>query len=125
MRNDPVYTIAVILAIGLLIFGIYVIGPWYVVLPTTAVGATFDTAISRVLLGIVYITPAILTVVGAKRPRKWQAKYGTFGVALAYTFIAILRVITQGFIPLIWLFPLICGLVTGICYLWVSLSGDE
>ena len=49
---------------------------------------------------------------------------GTFGAATACIFIAVLRVVTIGFIPFVWLFPLVMGLVAAVCYLVVSL-GDE
>jgi len=122
-RKDPIYLIAVIIAVGLLIFGIYVIGPWYVGGGATAVGSVFDTEISRFILGLGYITPPVMTFIGAKKRGRW-ATMGIFGSSAACIFIAVLRIVTIGWIPFVWLFPLVMGLVAGVCYLVVSL-GDE
>lgn len=116
------YTIGAILAVGLFLFGLYFIGPWYVGGPTTAIGAVFDNAISRLVLGIAYLVPSSMVLWGTKKGYSFR-RWGTFGVALCYLFITILRLLTFGFVPAIWIFMLACSLVAGMVYLYVSVNG--
>lgn len=124
IRRDPVYTIGVILAVGLLIFALYFIGPWYVGGPATSIGAVFDSGLSRFVLGVLYLIPSVAVLVGTTKGLKWRM-FGTFGVALAFLFITILRLLTFGFTPVIWIFMLICALISAMVYLYVSVNGED
>lgn len=124
IRKDPVYIIGVILAVGLLVFSIYIAGPWYPADPTSLVAAAFETPLARLVLGIVYAIPSIVVIGGIWKGNGWK-RAGTFSMAACYTFIALLRVISFGLEPIIWLFVLVCGLVSGMVYLHVSLNGED
>jgi hypothetical protein len=123
-RRDPVYTIGVILAVGLIMFAIYFIGPWYVGGPTTAIGLVFDNPITRAVLGVIYLVPSIAVLVGAKGGRKYR-RFGTFGMSLCFLFITMLRLVTIGFVPAIWIFVLVCTLISSLVYLYVSINEED
>ena len=111
----PEIVIEVTLAIILLIFAIYLGGPWYVGGPTTAIGSAIEADTVRLLTAAIYIVPGAATLLGLKSDR--IRVYGTFGLFLAYLFSTILRVLTVGFTPLLWLFTLGLALVCGVCYI--------
>lgn len=122
LAGNPIYSIGVVLATALLIFGVYSVGPWYTGGTTTALGAVFDTQNVRSIVSMFYIVPSAGVLWGIKhrRHRAWS----TFGTSLSYFFLATLRLVTIGPVPMIWLFILGCGLVMGIVYLYVSLKDE-
>ena len=86
-------------------------------------GAVFDTPIARAVVATLYILPSSAVLVGIKK-KSWR-RWGAFGVFIMYLFAALLRVVTQGFTPFIWVFILACGLISGIVYLYVSLKEES
>ena len=111
----PEIVIEVCLAIILIIFAVYLGGPWYVGGPTTAIGSAIEAGTVRILTAAIYIVPGAVTLFGVKNDK--VRVYGAFGLFLAYLFSTILRVLTVGFTPLLWLFTLGLALVCGVCYI--------
>jgi ABC-type transport system involved in cytochrome c biogenesis permease subunit len=67
------------------------------------------------VIGSLYALPAILTLFGIKRSRIRQL--GTFGMFIAFMFSSLLRLLTFGWFPLLWLYPLALALIAGVVYL--------
>lgn len=122
MRKDPVYAIGVILAVGLVIFALYFVGPWYPGGPTAAIGSAFDTQLARGVVGVAYLIPSVGFLVGFTRHHDFLQRWGMFGTALGYAFVALLRFITIGPFPFVWLFMVLCALVAGVVYLYISFN---
>jgi len=112
--------ILLMLAVALLLTGIYAIGPWYVGGPTTAMGVVLEADLVRALPASFYIISGAFAMFGVlrKQPR-WRYR-GAFLCTLSYTFLVILRLLTFGPFPIIWLFTLALGLISAIIYLWES-----
>lgn len=108
--------IEIILAAVLVIFAIYLGGPWYFAGPTTVIGQSIEADAVRALTAVLYIIPGVLTLATINRSRRVRM-YGVFGLFLAYMFTTILRVLTVGFTPLMWIFTLALALVAGVCYI--------
>ena len=116
--GNPHLVIECVLALALIIFGLYVASPWYVVTASNALGAIADTQISRSILGGLYLVPALMTLIGFKR--KHLRKWGAFGMFCAYLFAVLLRLLTVGFFPFIWLFMFALSLIAGTLYIYES-----
>lgn len=115
IEGRPEIVIEVILAITLVVFAIYLGGPWYVAGPTTVLGNTIEMQAIRILTAVIYFIPGVITLFAIKRPK--LRMYGAFGLFMAYLFTTILRVLTVGFTPLMWVFTLALALVMAVCYI--------
>lgn len=119
--SRPYEIIELILAVVILGFGIYLATPLYQATGTTAIGAVFDSYVGRTVLSILYIVPPLFTLAGYcfnkyKRSLAFRS-WGALGIFNAYLFVSILRVITQGWIPVIWTFLLALSLIAGVIHL--------
>jgi hypothetical protein len=124
IKGRPELVIEIILAIVLLFFAIYLGGPWYIGGHSTAIGNTIEADSVRVLTAIIYFIPAIITLAGVGKDSIKLRVYGTFGLFLAYLFSVILRWLTVGFAPFLWLFALGLALVAAVMYI-VESQRDE
>lgn len=121
--GKPELIIEVILASVLLIFALYVGGPWYVGGPTTAIGTAIEREVVRFFTAVVYAVPALVTFFGIKSPK--MRGWGVFGMFLAYLFSTILRLLTFGPFPMIWLFIFGLCLISAVLYIVESRRDDE
>lgn len=119
--HRPYEIIELILAAVILGFGIYLASPLYEATSTTAIGALFESYVGRTILSILYIVPPLFTLAGfclEKSKRSLACRsWGALGIFNAYLFVSILRVITQGWIPVIWIFLLALSLIAGVIHL--------
>lgn len=117
-KESPLLIIQIMLAVVLLVVGTYVIGPWYVGGPTTAMGVILESTMVRVSVATFYLFSGVITLtgIGTHRPR-WRY-WGTFCITLSYTFMALLRLFTFGLTPIMWLLVLLLGLVAAVIFLW-------
>lgn len=114
IEGRPELIIEIILAVILIIFAVYLGGPWYLAGPTTVIGNTIEAGAVRAFTAVVYIVPGAITLFGLKSDK--ARAYGTFGLFLAYLFTTILRLLTFGPAPLLWLFTLGLALVAAVVY---------
>ena len=121
----PELIIEIILAVVLLVFALYLGGPWYVGGPTTAIGNAIEADTVRVLTAIIYIIPSSLTLGGVFKQNDKLRTYATFGLFMAYLFSVILRILTVGFTPLLWLYPFGLALVAAVVYIVESRRIEE
>lgn len=90
------------------IFGLYLVGPWYVILPESAAfGVLVGLApLLTKLVSVMHIIGGIGMIVGAvKDHQKNRLLFLWIGIS-SYAIIVALRLMTVGPIPLIWLFQL-------------------
>jgi len=115
IENQPLLVIEIILALCLGVFAIYLGGPWYVGGPTTAIGTAIEAQTVRIFTAIIYFVPCMTFLLGRRNDKVKQ--WALFGMFLAYTFSAILRLLTFGITPLIWVFIMSLALICGILYI--------
>lgn len=107
-----------ILSVALFITGAYAIGPWYVGGPTTAMGVTLESDLVRAIPAAFYIISSSIAIWGvAFKKSAWRYR-GAFLATMAYTFMTLLRLLTFGVFPVIWLFLLALGLISAMIFLW-------
>lgn len=117
VEGRPEIVISFILALVLIAFGLYIGGPWYIADSSSVFGSEIHPEVLRVFTAAFYLIPSSVNLFGLiKSKRKWRA-IGSFGMFLAYLFACIIRILTIGFTPAIWLFPLGFALVSGVLYI--------
>jgi hypothetical protein len=119
--KHPLVVIEVIIAVGLLVSGLYAVGPWYVVNATTPIGQTIDSAIVRACIGGFYTISAGTSLLGALRFKGEDVSIGLFLMFLSYSFMTILRWLAIGFLPLTWVFSLTLALIVAFLYFRIRL----
>lgn len=119
--KHPLVVIEVIIAVGLLVSGLYAVGPWYVVNATTPIGKTIDSTIVRVCIGAFYTISAGTSLLGALRFRGEDVSIGLFLMFLSYSFMTILRWLAIGFLPLTWVFSVTLALIVAFLYFRIRL----
>lgn len=117
--KNPLVVVEVIIAVGLLVSGLYAVGPWYVTNATTPIGQAIDSAIVRMSIGGFYTMSAATSLWGAFRGN--GNSIGLFLMFLSYSFMTILRWMAIGFIPLTWVFSITLALIVAFLYFGIRL----
>lgn len=116
--KTPMLKIHLILALMLILYGMYIGSPFYVADSTTGLGLLFAQKWVIYLTAITYFAPGAITLIGLhKASWSWLAA-GSFGMMLAFLFSTLLRLLVIGWIPAIWLFYLALVGISGVCYLY-------
>ena len=114
---SPIHYVVLSMAITLFLYGLYILGPLYQPASTVALGVLLSQQWVTYLTGAIYLIPSLLTLGGLSSARKALLLSGILGMSLAYLFSLLLRLLTIGFIPGIWLFYLCLFLISVVCYL--------
>jgi len=117
--KNPLVVIEVIIAVGLLVSGLYAVGPWYVTNATTPIGRAIDSSIVRMAIGGFYTMSAATSLIGSFRDN--DVSVGLFLMFLSYSFMTILRWMAIGFVPLTWVFSLTLALIVAFLYFRIRL----
>jgi hypothetical protein len=117
---NPLRTIEVIIAMGLLVTGLYAVGPWYVVSSTSPIGHAIDSTIVRMMIGGFYVASAGTSIIGVARG-DGERSFGLFLMFLSYSFMTILRWLAIGFLPLTWVFSITLALIVAFLYFRIRL----
>lgn len=118
--KKPVEASMFVYSLGLLVLATHV-----VLTTETGQGSVFyyfDYPL-QLLFGMSLIILAIpgIIVPFARNRVKWL-KHATFGIFLAFFFLFLLRVVIYGWIPWIWIYPLMISLSSGIKRLFVEVN---
>lgn len=117
--------IHLILAVMLVLYGVYIGSPLYTSDATTGLGQVLESTWVIYTTAIMYFVPGVITLVGLGRESKTWLSAGSFGMTLAFLFSTILRLLTIGFVPAIWLFYVALVGISGVCYLYDHIQGDD
>lgn len=119
--NHPLVVIEVIIAVGLLVSGLYSLGPWYQVNATTPIGKAIDSTIMRMSIGGFYSLSGAVSLWGIVVLRGHESSIGLFMMFLSYSFMTILRWMAIGFTPLTWVFSVTLALIVAFLYFRIRL----
>ncbi|AST15418.1 hypothetical protein SEA_SAMISTI12_232 [Streptomyces phage Samisti12] len=119
--KHPLVFIEVIMAVGLLVSGLYAVGPWYVASATTPIGQAIDSVFVRMGIGAFYTISASVSLWGAFKNDGVDRTAGLFLMFLSYSFMTILRWLAIGFTPLTWVFSLTLALIVAFLYFRIRL----
>jgi hypothetical protein len=123
VKAFPTVAISILLALGLLIFGIYVI------IPPTWLGLSIKTAypniIIRTIFGTLMASPAIpILYCNIKYDLKTLVTYKlkrlrpfVFWMGVTYLYLCVLRIMIAGVFPPIWLLYLVLGIISLVIWL--------
>ena len=124
IAKNPIEYVEFILAIGLVIFGLYAASPFYVVTSSSTLSMVFDHQTYRIITGVILTLPGIPVVYWQLRHsiadyvrRQKQRKNYIFYMSLCYFYLTALRLVTIGITPVIWLFTLALSIIAVILYL--------
>jgi hypothetical protein len=117
MEAHPEYLIQGFLAVALLITGVYIAGPWYVGGSTTAIGVLSDSSIGHIVIGTSYMTTGAVGLYGVVRNSARGRYWGTMLMFGAFFFMVLLRLLTIGFTPIIWVLILALAFTAGVLHI--------
>lgn len=114
--DKPLQVIEWILSLAILAFGLYLVSPFYHETPGTALGSMFGHT-GVISLGILLIVSAVSNGAALIRGSlKWRSRC-SFWLFMGYLFLTIVRVLSFGFTPLIWIFVLVGALISAVAHL--------
>lgn len=116
--RTPILLIHLLLAIILILYGLYIGSPLYAPDSTTGLGLLFAQQWVVHMTVAIYLIPGIITLLALIRSSHRWLSIGAFGMTLAFLFSALLRILVIGFVPAIWLFYFGLVGVSAICYLF-------
>ena len=120
----PLRSIEYILSTAALLFGIYVLSPWYIIEQSIGTGTVFDIPLFLAFLGAAFVVVGAFSLYGLIKNNTALRAYSLYLLFMALIFISVLRAINFGLFPMIWFFPAICSLIAGILYIKLRM-GDE
>lgn len=116
--EQPWYVVLILLAIPMLVFGLYFISPWFplaTVDPSSSVLAQLvGTSKEQLLLGAPYILVPCFTLLGISLNKSKWVRAGAFALFLVYTFASLIRLVALGPLSITWIFILALGLIAGV-----------
>jgi uncharacterized membrane protein len=124
----PHHYIEIIIAIFVLIGGLYIGSPWYIGSNTTAdvnpgLYASLVTESARYVFAFLFSLPSILVLWGKFRKSKRLTQWGLYFSYIVILFTVVLIWATSGLRPLNWLSPFIIGLITAT--LWIRSKWED
>ena len=123
-RGDGWYlrAVAFVMALTLTTIGLYIVGPWYRGGESATIWELFQHSALRVIPATFYIVAGGYTLAAlsfAKFNKKFKGLYvGSFLMVIAWMFMCLLRLLTFGFTPVLWL--LMPAILSGVIFLWQS-----
>lgn len=112
--DNPLYAIIGVLAVIMLVFGVYLGSPWYVPGPDATAGNIFESRWSQFIVSLAYCTPSAIAIYGLIRKSRRAITSAAFWLFFIYLFATILRISVIGWVPFTWLFILCGGLIAGV-----------
>ncbi|WNM73785.1 membrane protein [Streptomyces phage Sollertia] len=117
----PLVIIEVIIAVGLLVSGLYTMSWLYESSSNTPIGQAIDSTYVRMTIGAFYSFSGLAIMAGAKKGgSRWEST-GLFMASLSYGFMTLLRWLTIGFTPLTWVFSLTLMFIVAFLYFRIRL----
>lgn len=113
ITRKPLESIGLLMAVSLVLVGLYVLSPWYVgvVVPITSV---------KIVVGIFYVLMGLpFLVKGFHAIPKWVANLSSNCIFVGYFFTTLLIFITVGPTPVYWVWPLVGTLIALVVHVWV------
>lgn len=107
-----------LLSVALIMWGAYLLSPVYDI--ETSSGAfshAFQYPLSLAISAVVYLIIGALPIVGFLWGKHRLVSYGMGGVFMGYLYLALVRLISVGFQPIIWVFYIVLALIAAVCYL--------
>lgn len=125
--RKPVEASMFVYSTGLLFLSLYILSPWY----APSAGSSFSTFDGRRVaelcvagfLLLLSLPGVIQPFVHEDQKEKWL-KRATFNIFLGFFFLFLLRVIVAGWTPVIWLYPLLISLSSGIKRIFVGVRKE-
>jgi hypothetical protein len=121
LSTIPAPAVLFVLALGLFLWGAYVVSPFFQ--PGPAISVAFgNNRTAEYLFGFVYIAIGLLRMAGVAIGSKTILFAAPYALMMGYLFLAILEVDVVGWYPLTWVPLLICAIIGGICRLALLLE---
>jgi hypothetical protein len=107
---EPLRVIEFVWALGLICNGLYLLTPDYAPAKGSVLVAFVGSPEVAIGVAILYIVSGAVALWAAYRNSRKIRNVSTWLMFAAFTFTAILRLLTVGFVPTIWVWPLLLGL---------------
>jgi hypothetical protein len=115
VANHPVESITFVFSVTLVISALWIVGPWYIPSADSPIQAAFVRRVVEVSVGgILLICGLPGTIAPFSTKPLGKLKVGTMLVFLCFFFLALLRLLIFGLLPLTWLPILMIALASGI-----------
>lgn len=124
LLNRPLHVVLGVVVTTMLLFGLYLVSPFYEAVPTSAIAVVFDTRWVQYIVAAFYVTPGVLYIWGTVKRSKKLLRRSASWAFYVYTFAAVLRIVSVGFFPWIWLFILALGLIAAVIRLSMELRDN-
>jgi hypothetical protein len=118
----PLASIAMVLAVVMLSIGLYSVSPFLVTTSNSIFGAALVNPPAVWAFGAGYMLVSILTIIGVGANNLRFYRLGLMGSFVALLFISVLRVISLGVFPMLWVFSLALAAVAAVCWLHSRLA---
>lgn len=118
--KNPVEAIQVVVALVAFCIAAYVISPFFVIEASPVVDQAFNSlVIGKVLFFFLIMLPSVPIILGLFYRRfqtvDWYTR-STFFMSVGFLFIVLLRLVTVGFLPLVWVPSLALSIIMAICW---------
>lgn len=119
---NPIESIGFILAAGLVLIGLYIASPLYVISTVGTLAYVFDNGLVRYAIATGYLmaaAPFFISLWRGANTQKFQ-KLSAFWMFIAFLFITFLRLLSTGPRPFTWVLSLTLALIAAVVHLWTD-----
>lgn len=117
---EPLRVVEFIWAVGLIANGVYLLTPDYAPAKGSVLVAFVGSPEVAIGVAILYVISGVVAMWASYKNSKKIRNVSTWLMFASFTFTAILRLLTVGFVPTIWVWPLLLGLTAIIVNLHIS-----
>jgi hypothetical protein len=114
--RNPVEMAMFIYSLGVFLFALFILSPWYVGSPGGSIWLALHERIAELITGVIFIVvslPGTMIPFVKKPNREKFAKRSALWLFLCFLFLAILRVLIFGWLPATWIPLIILSLTSG------------
>lgn len=114
VRESPFIAVEIIWAVGLIADGTYLLLPAYAPVAGSVLAQFAGSPAVSLAIACFYIITGVFGLYAAYIRKRWARNTSTIMFFMAFFFTVLIRLLAIGFVPTIWVWPLLLALVAVI-----------
>lgn len=125
--KKPVEASMFVYSTGLFFLSLFIMSPFYHAAVSSPFSTFYGQRALEFFVAVFFLASSlpglIVPFVREEKRMRWL-KHSTFGIFLSFLFLFVLRVAVAGWIPLIWIYPLLISLSSGVKRLFLEVRKE-
>ena len=123
--KDPMRAGETVTSVFFILLGLYLLSPWHTILVGTPMFEFLFIPYVNLVYSIFYFIVGVLGITAVRKNTIAWRGASTFGFFAMFTLIVLIRILTIGFIPIVWVWPLLLMVIAGIANIHLKWRQSE